>query len=456
MADMGRFRGWLVALVALTLLAGLVLVSVPSAGTSTPGPGDTALTSGRPAPWEALGGASHAPSIGRDERADAVRELLERRSSAVLRRDEAAFLNTVDPVGEAGFRAAQRAMFDNLGDLVFGEWRYTLDAGQSLPPPALPAGVPAADELWAPKVELRYAFEGVDTTPTTRSLGYLFARRGSDWFLVSDTALEPQGRRTWRGPWDFGPCRWLRTRHGLVVGHPGNEALAAAVGRELDGAVAAVSEVWGAAWPEQVVVLLPESPAELQAMVGPDFSLDGIAAVAVADRVDTRAGTVEGARVVINPRTAARLSPTPLRVVLRHEITHVAARGVTVDGAPMWLTEGFADYVGYRDSGLSPAQAAPALARGVRAGALPDDLPANRDFQAGGDQLDLAYQRAWSFAVHLTTRFGEQQLVRLYRRIAAAGPTGTSTMDSILTEELGVRRADLLDSWRRHLVAAFR
>ncbi|MFB9433414.1 basic secretory family protein [Streptoalloteichus tenebrarius] len=456
MAGLGRLRGWLVAIVAMTLLAGLVLVSVPSAETSAPPVAASEPALSDPSSSEVAPNANRAPAVRRDDRADAVRELLERRASAVLRRDREAFLDTVDPLGETSFRTAQGALFDNLDGLPFGEWRYTLDAGQALPPPALPSGVPSADELWAPKVELRYAFQGVDVVSTSRSMGYLFARRGGDWFLVSDTALEPQGRRTWRGPWDFGPCQAVRTRRGMVIGHPGNQSLAAAVARELDGAVAAVSEVWGDGWPERAVVLLPETMIELQALVGPEFSVDGIAAVAVADRVDTRVGTVEGPRVVINPRTASRLSLTPLRVVLRHEITHVAARGVTVDGAPMWLTEGFADYVGYRTSGLAPAQAAPELARRVRAGFLPDDLPGNRDFQTTGDRLDLAYQQSWSLAAYVAGRSGEARLVRLYRRIASAGPTDRSTMDNMLAEELGVGRAELLEGWRSHLVATFR
>ena len=155
--------------------------------------------------------------------------------------------------------------------------------------------------------------------------------------------------------------------------------------------------------------------------MGAEFAVDGIAAVAVADKVDTASRRVEGPRVVLNTETADRLSDTSLRVVLRHEMAHVAARADTADGAPMWLLEGFADYVGYRASGLSPERIAPDLARGVRTGEPPAGPPPDTDFHASGRDLDLAYQQSWSLVAHLAKLVGEPKVVQLYKRIAGSG-----------------------------------
>ncbi|GDY30380.1 hypothetical protein [Gandjariella thermophila] len=432
-----RFRAWLVAAVAAVLLAGLVLVS--PAGLLR----DGAAPSGVDGPAGHRSGSAAAL---------AVADLLHRRAVAVLGRDEAGFMATVDPGADPSFRAAQRALFRDLGGVPLRVWEYRVDPDDALDPGS-PAALAGADELWAPRVVLRYALAEVDEVPTTRPMGYLFDRRGPDWYLASDTALAAAGRDTWRGPWDFGPCLVRHTRSGLVIAHPGAEgtALADRVAAELDAAVGAVAAVWGAGWPRRVAVLVPAGGAEMRALVGPEFSVDAIAAVAIADRVSLAGHTAEGQRVVLNADTAGRMSTQTLRVVLRHEVTHVAARAATVDGAPMWLLEGFADYLGYRDSGIPLAQAAGDLADLVRAGRTPDALPDDADFRAGAARLDLAYQEAWTAVRYLAERVGEPRLVELYRRIAGLARPSWSEVDAALRAVAGIDHAGLVAGWRNYL-----
>ncbi|XVS66104.1 basic secretory protein-like protein [Actinosynnema sp. CA-299493] len=418
---MSRFRGVLAALVAVTFLAGLVTAVVPA----TPS-----------AP------ASAAPS-----RADAVRALLERRARAVLERDEPAFTADLDPLADAAFRQRQRDLFRNLAPVPLAEWEYPAPGGSEADLAQL--DLPAADEVWAPEVRLSYRLRGVDVEPSSQDMAYLFTRRDGRWYLNSDTALEPLGKRTWRGPWDFGPSHVLAGTGGFVLSHPGGEVLAGRVLAELAGAVTAVTEVWGQAWARQVAVLIPASPAEMVALVGPGFATGAIAGVAVADRVDPDTHTARGQRVVLNPDSAGALSPLALRVLLRHEITHVAARGETVDGAPMWVLEGFADYVGYRRSDVPPPKAAPLLAARVRQ-SLPDALPSDADFRGAG--MELAYQEAWSLNLHLASSLGEPGLVALYRRLARVR---ASEVDGVLLEVTGGDAAALVRGWREFLRRSF-
>jgi hypothetical protein len=433
-----RLRAWLVAAVAAVLLAGLVLVSLPPAGLL--GPGDNAAPAGDHPPGPQAGSAA----------ANAVAALLDRRARALLGRDEAGFMATVDPRAAPSFRAAQQGLFRDLAGVPLRVWEYRIDPGDTVDPGA-PAAFGDPDEVWAPRVVLRYALADVDPVPTDRSMGYLFDRRGRDWYLASDTALAATGRVTWRGPWDFGPCLVRTTRYGLVVAHPDGAALADRVAAELDAAVDAVTTVWGGRWPRRVAVLLPASGAEMRALVGPEFAVDAIAAVAIADRVDQAGHTAEGQRVVLNQDTAGRFSRQTLRVVLRHEITHVAARAATADGAPLWLLEGFADYVGYRDSGIPAEQAAGDLAALVRAGRTPDALPADADFRGGAARLDLAYQEAWTAVRYLAARVGELRLVELYRRIAGLAHPAWSEVDAALRAVAGLDHRGLVAGWRQYL-----
>lgn len=436
---MSRFRGVLAALVAVTFLAGLVTAVVPATPSAPPASADTAATS----------------------RSEAVRALLERRARAVLDRDETAFTADLDPLADAGFRQRQRDLFRNLASVPLAEWEYVADREPGADGRAGATGadvtgaylagldLPAADEVWAPDVRLSYRLRGVDVEPSSQGMAYLFTRRGDRWYLNSDTALEPLGKRTWRGPWDFGPSHVLTGTGGFVLSHPGGEVLAARVLAELDGAVTAVTEVWGQAWARQVAVLIPASPQEMVALVGPGFATGAIAGVAVADRVDPDTHTARGQRVVLNPDSAGALSPLALRVLLRHEITHVAARGETVDGAPMWVLEGFADYVGYRRSDVPPPKAAPLLAARVRQ-SLPSSLPSDADFR--GDGMELAYQQAWSLNLYLASSLGEPGLVALYRRLARVR---ASEVDGVLLEVTGGDTAALVRGWQEFLRRSF-
>ncbi|MCP2268955.1 peptidase MA family metallohydrolase [Actinokineospora diospyrosa] len=452
MATRARVRAWLSAAVAVLALAGVVVAGLPQPRPAEP-PGQV----GQAQPMGAIPPPTESERTAAAERSAAVTDLLRRRAEALVNRDEAGFVATLDPQAEQVFLDEQLALFANLADIPFDTWSYLLRPDDTLDLTTLPT--PAADptaELWAPAVELKYALRGIDLIPTTRTMGYLFARRGDTWYLRSDSALTDLGRRSWRGPWDFGPCVVTPTATGVVVAHRGSQPMVDRLVRELDSSVAAVTEVWGDQWPQRVALILPDSPAEMRALVGPDFPVESVVAVAIADRVDTARHTATGQRVVLSPTGSRALSVTSLRVVLRHEITHVAARAATVDGSPMWLLEGFADYVGYRDSGITLAQGAPDLARRVRESGPPAALPEDRDFRARDRTLDLAYQQAWSIARFLADRFGEPKLVELYRELAGAGPISASDTDDLLRGVIGVDRAGLLKQWQSYLRATLR
>ncbi|WP_338595274.1 hypothetical protein [Saccharopolyspora sp. SCSIO 74807] len=409
----GFSRGWPAALAAAAALAVGALLPLPAQAPPAPSIAARAETTH----WR-----------------QAQETVLRQRSQAVLRRDEAAFMASVDPAASGEFRRRQRELFGDLAELPLASWDYQVEQ--------LPGGDPAR-----PRVELSYALAGVDAVPTRRPMNFTFTARGGRWFISADA-------RPPHEPWDFGRSRVLRTEHGVIVGHDGTDGLAERLTGELDGAVASVTDVWGPDWSRQVGVLLPRSREELRALVGAEFAVDGIAAVAVADKVDVSSGRVEGPRVVLNTETASRLSDTSLRVVLRHEIAHVAARADTAEGAPMWLLEGFADYIGYRDSGLPPERIAPDLRAQARTGALPAAPPGEADFHQAGRRLDLAYQQSWSLIEHLVRRVGEPKVVELYRRIARAGTP--DAVDPALRELAGISTDELLRGWHEELTNRFR
>ena len=147
--------------------------------------------------------------------------------------------------------------------------------------------------------------------------------------------------------------------------------------------------------------------------------------MAVADQVRGD-GTVLGARIVLNPANLARLDAAGRRLVIGHELTHIASRAVTSDQMPTWLVEGLADYVGNLGSGLPVPATAAELAAEVRAGRVPAALPADAAF-AGGSRLPQAYEQSWLACRLIADRAGQAGLVRFYRAVARAAGTDPAT-----------------------------
>ena len=98
------------------------------------------------------------------------------------------------------------------------------------------------------------------------------------------------------------------------------------------------------------------------------------------------------------------MSDDALRIVLRHELFHYAARADTAPDAPRWLTEGVADFV------ARPAGAAAGTRSGRHAGATAH----RRRPRYRGNARSLAYDRAWWFTRFVADRYGAATLRRLY------------------------------------------
>ena len=107
---------------------------------------------------------------------------------------------------------------------------------------------------------------------------------------------------------------------------------------------------------------------------------------------------------------AAAMSDAALRIVLRHELFHYAARADTAADAPRWLTEGVADYVGRPLTPHRPADAVE-LAR----------LPTDADLDAAGPPGRSAYDRAWWFSRFVADQYGDPTLRALYVRACGLG-----------------------------------
>ena len=378
-----------------------------------------------------------------ERRRDAVQRLLQTRADAIRTRDRHRFSRTLD-LTRTAFVRSQLAMFDALAEVPVAGWRYDLHDGGDL----VPTAPPGTDEAWSPSVSLRYQLSGFDDEPPAVPQYFTFVRRGGTWLTASDTDSDTDPkRRTGRELWDFGPVAVARGERSLVLGHPADGPLLNDVARLADAAVPRVTRVWGSDWPRRVVVLVPGTQKEASAILGEGLDLSRIAAVAVAELPGDTGERAVGNRIIVNPATFARLATNGRRVVLTHETTHVATRDSSRPGMPTWLVEGFADYVGYLGTGLTPRQICRELAADVRAGRAPKDLPADTAFDGANPDLAQAYEASWVAIRMIVERTSEERLVEFYRE------AGRTSVEQAMRTVLDTTPETFTAAWRSYLRA---
>jgi hypothetical protein len=423
-------------LVALAVVTGVCTAAAPTSG-------DGGRWGGFAATSDGVAGSTPAEV----QRLKDVRELLDSRASALLRRDRAGWLAGIDPAARA-MRTRQGALFTNIAAVPLAGWRYAIEPEHERGRADRTAG------RWTVQVTLHYALRAVDPAPTTRPLLLTFAKRQGRWLLAADDAAGVDGTRTWRGPWEHGRVVVRRGKFSLVLAHPRNAHRLAAFTAGVDAAVPRVRRVIGGSWSGQVAVLIPDDQREMSELVGAHLVLGKIAAVAVADAVDPSSGQARGQRVVVNPANLDRLGALGRRVVLQHEVTHVATRGITGPGMPIWLVEGLADWVGYQGSGLPARAVGDELRRQLRAGRWPGRLPNPADFRGDSARLSVAYEEAWSACRLIANRAGPAALVRLYRAVGTATDPAAA-VDAQLRKTLGWSYGQFVAEWRRSVRADF-
>ncbi|WP_399884098.1 hypothetical protein ACGH7X_10845 [Streptomyces sp. BBFR51] len=374
----------------------------------------------------ACGGRTGADPV----RAD-VQRVLDRRAAAVLDHDRAAYAGT----GGAG------AGFDNLDALPLADWSYRV------------RDVERTGDTATADVELRYRVEGYDRGPVTTGRTVRLSRdgRAGKWAVASDRPAKESGQQ----PWDQGAVRVVRGTHSLVLGVGQSTEALRRFADLADRAVPAVSDAWDGDWARRVVVLVPRSLEGMAGLLGsPASSYRGIAAVTTGETGGREHAPAD--RVIVNPDAYGLLGDLGKQVVLTHETTHVATRADTTSATPLWLSEGYADWVGYRDSGRTAAQAAPELAAEVAEGRVPARLPTDEDFgfTADADALARAYEGGWLACRMIAEQWGEDRLDAFYRAVGTHDERAGALEDA-MNDVLGTTPEDFTARWRDYLRARF-
>ncbi len=374
-------------------------------------------------------------------------------AGAIMNRDEQHLLAVIDPQSSE-FRAQQRTDYTSLARIPLRLWRYAV-VGVIRDPAANRA---AAHRYAAPvllvHVTLLYALKGVEPIPSRHDQYLVFTTRDGHTYLAGDDALTDESIASWVGPWRYGPLVAVPGARSLVLGPPGDDAALQRLASEIDAGIASVSAVWGTGWSQRVAAIVPANAATFTALTGAGERESS--AAAVTDGIDSLSGRPYGQRLVINPGPFAALSALGRRIVLTHEITHLASAAVTADITPRWLVEGLAEYVANLHTGQPVSVAASELKAELAHGHVPTQLPADSAFSASGTVLAAQYEQAWLACRFIAAKAGQAGLLHFYRSVGTALAPRAQAVASAFRSVLHESQAAFVRQWRAYLHTVLR
>jgi hypothetical protein len=358
-----------------------------------------------------------------------VQDALDLRAAAVRRGRPAVFTRTLG--GESSFRAQQQTWYDNLTQLPLAHFDYRLD------PASL---VRDGDGYWV-RVEEVMQLDGYDAAPVVTPDRFRFVPLGESGPMrltsVTDQAWERE-HAVQAQPWDLGPVEVRAGAGVLGIFDAGSVDNAGTLLSAVEAGIGDVSAWVPYDWSRTVV---------LYALSAPTF-LDGLEDVPGDDPGDLDAVSFAagaGTRFVLNPRVIDRPGAERDRLV-RHELTHVAV-GTHDDQAPVWLSEGLAEWVSVRPLAPDERRLPDAALSAAEEGAA--DLPDDASFN--DDDSQAHYGVAWWAVEYLADSYGEEAPWLLLDQLSAAG----ADRDAVLRDQFRTSTRDLAEQADRMILATY-
>ncbi|GAA4720038.1 hypothetical protein [Nocardioides conyzicola] len=358
-----------------------------------------------------------------------IQHALDRRAGAVRRAAPHAFARTVG--GRRAFREQQETWYANVTQLPLARYRYRFDPGSL---------VRDGDGYWVTVDEVMQ-LDGYDAEPVVTPDRYRFAPAGGSGRMrltsVTDRAWE-RAHQVQSQPWDLGPIEVRAGAGVLGIFDADSVASAGSLLSSIEAGIGDVSAWVPYDWSRSVVVY---------ALSAPTF-LDGLEDVPGDDPGDLDAVSFPagaGTRFVLNPRVIGSPGADRDRLV-RHELTHVAV-GTHDDTAPVWLSEGLAEWVSVRplapEDRRLPDAALTAAEAGV--GDLPDDASFN------DDDSQAHYGLAWWAVEYVADSYGEDAPWLLLDALAEPG----ADEDQVLDEQFATSTSDLAKQADQLILATY-
>jgi hypothetical protein len=379
---------------------------------------------------------STSPATDPSRRDAAAIDVLSAQDRALRAGDRIAYVSTWrDAIG------AQReadTVFDNLRALRIRDLRarYVGPDPGGLDPSELRR---FGESAWTAEVDTSWTLNAGPelTRPVRSTLIYTFAGTGDNVRVADIRAAS--GERT--PVWLLGRLDVRRSPRTLVVATDADAAarVDTLVRSAVDDVQAVVPD-----WDGDLVSIVPSRRDQFDELVAaPPHAYEGIAAVTT---------TVDGSRdprapvaIVVNPDVFKNLGPVGAHVVISHEATHLATGATTVT-MPLWVAEGFADYVGVGSVDVPLRVSAGQAIRDIRKFGVPERLPSNGAFQAR-DGVEATYEESWLAFRLMAAKYGQARVVAFYEDVVRR----PRMVAEALRRNLGLSLPQLTREWRSSL-----
>jgi hypothetical protein len=383
----------------------------------------------------------------------AIEDLLTRRAEAFLNRDASAFMGTTAQFDDE-FVARQRQSFRWTRGVDLSSYELTADWERygDLATDSIRSRYPGADDVAVASVEERYALRGFDRPPAVEDLYLTFVKVDGEWLVAGDSDLDDLTLYSSRHLWDFDRLTTERRGRFLLLSHPCNQRgpcgrAPAGATRLAGSALERVAEYWPVRWRRRVAILVPRDARELERLLRVTFDVENFVAFATSS-VDVRGGIdYTGHRIVLNPSAFVGRATESTFEILAHELLHIATRGSSGPFIPVWVEEGFAEYVGTDADRNELAFLQARVDSGLFDGRLPEDY----EFTIGSrTDIFMSYQESLSAVHYFVDRWGLRRFVRFYRtlgRVEIAPGTARLHMDRALRQSVGVDFDDFERAW---------
>jgi hypothetical protein len=382
-------------------------------------------------------------------RADAAAALLEDLERALSHGSRAEALALASPEAP-GARANLGWLHDNVRELGITDLalRYVDERSGAA---AAQAQQRLGEDAWVAAVELSWRLEGYDTAVSSMEVPITLVDDGesvgfgaSDVFAgaAADTASSvPAGAADTSAPlWLLDDLAVATSRRALVM--VAEEDQLGRYARLANRAVRAVRKVLPR-WREGLVVEVPAAEEQLHRLLAAEpGSYSTIAAVTAI--VDGSQGPGAPVHILVNPDVFGDLGAEGAQIVMSHEAAHVALDAAS-STMPLWLLEGFADYVALARSDLPVEVTGSQILQRVRETGPPRDLPDAAAFAPSNQRLGTSYEAAWLACLLLAETYGEDRLIAFYRAVDRG-----DTVEEAFAE-LGTSTAAFTREWRRYL-----
>ncbi len=351
-----------------------------------------------------------------DNRHAEVSALLSQRQSALARGDRTAFLSTVDENSSPGFKQRQAAYFDGWQRVPVRDLRLTARIQES---GDLSAGIPTGSygsaPLYLPETRQTYRLADYDSIDAVEALWLTYVKRGEQWKVVADDDLAPIGLVTAINLWDLEPVVTRTTPHFMLIGAAHEQARLDDFAGLAEEAHRRFRATWTQPWSGRIPIIVPSSREQAQRLIGDAANIGNLVAFVVFSPVRTPDYAVSAPRMYAGLVGNDQRSRASRVDDLVHELVHAATAADTGPFTPVWLQEGWAEYI--RLQRPSP---------NIPTGPLLQALPAGGAFSASNPvELRKAYDTSLVAVARLAAREGPsapgRYLAALKARSASPG-----------------------------------